>query len=609
MPRIPGVPTLDPVSHPSESPGEAGKVGGSISQLGDAGQDSAATGQGLDLYIKKAQEHVDTMAARNELDAAYAQTQDQLAKTPNSRDVPDVIQQGNKNLNDISARWSKSPAAIAIQMDADALRPSLAHVGTVKQVDLMGKEFKITLSTQGEKLAAVYASGDRNGAEAAFGSAVDGGVKTGLVGDAEAQEYVRQFKQEGQKLEIRNAITNANPTVNQKIYDDITAHRDQYPDVTQEQLDTYKGQALAAFEAHTKFQEWAEGDMARKTRLPEKIVQYTNPATGQFDEAKAMTDNAEAMAKGEISESVANVMAQGFSSHQAQLQVGLKKEADKRLNDIEKDLSNQDFASAAKKLQENQPFFENNNLGADYRAALRYTHTAEVEVRAEAASARAQASAERTERRQEALENSQDTLGQVQAHIIQGGVFTKADLYDMAGTGKGQMRTQDVNAAWSMMQAYQTQPDFAAALKQLDDTFPTKSTQAHPLTADQIASANRKYAQTVEVFQQEVNAHPEKSKQEIMNTILKSKAESDIKDHANLMFGTVPASQRFSETLGAFKNFVTKPFTYGLKPGDAGYKAPEESKATPIVQHSPSTGKDRYSIDGGKTWLPGKPPQ
>jgi hypothetical protein len=29
----------------------------------------------------------------------------------------------------------------------------------------------------------------------------------------------------------------------------------------------------------------------------------------------------------------------------------------------------------------------------------------------------------------------------------------------------------------------------------------------------------------------------------------------------------------------------------------------------PIVQHSPSTGKYRYSVDGGKTWQPGQPPQ
>ena len=70
--------------------------------------------------------------------------------------ILDVIQQANKNVNDISAKWSKSPAAISIQMDADALRPSMQHIGTVKQVDLMGKEFKVNINQQGERLAGEY---------------------------------------------------------------------------------------------------------------------------------------------------------------------------------------------------------------------------------------------------------------------------------------------------------------------------------------------------------------------------------------------------------------------------------------------------------------------
>ena len=191
---IPGVPTLDPVNQPLMNPAESGRVGGSVAQLGEAGEDAAYQQQGLNLFIKKAQEHVDTLAARNELDAAYTQMQDQLAKTPNSRDVPDVIQQAQKNVNEISAKWSKSPAAISIQMDADALRPSMTHVGTVRQVDLMGKEFKVTINQQGERLAGEYASGNRDAATAAFNASVDGGVSTGLVGDVEATEMKRQFQ-------------------------------------------------------------------------------------------------------------------------------------------------------------------------------------------------------------------------------------------------------------------------------------------------------------------------------------------------------------------------------------------------------------------------------
>jgi hypothetical protein len=34
----------------------------------------------------------------------------------------------------------------------------------------------------------------------------------------------------------------------------------------------------------------------------------------------------------------------------------------------------------------------------------------------------------------------------------------------------------------------------------------------------------------------------------------------------------------------------------------------EGAKQKPIIQQSPSTGAFRYSLDGGKTWLPGQPP-
>lgn len=567
MSRIPGVPTLDPVNKPSMSPQEAGRPGEAIAQVGEVSSDAALQQQGLDLYIKKAQEHVDTLAARNQMDAAYADIQNQLAKTQNSRDVAGVIEDGNKTLNAISARWSNSPASVTIQMDADSLRPSLSRVGTVRQVDLMGKELKINLNRQAETLAGDYASGNRDAALAAFTSAVDGGVKSGLLGDVEAGEYVRLFRQKGQELQIRNAITNASPEVNQKIYDEISQHRDQFPDVMQEQLDTYKGQALAAFEAHTKFQDWAEGQMALKTQLVPKIQQFTNPATGVFDESAAMADNAKRLTDGEITETQSKVLAQGFASHQAQLQIGMRQEANKRLDDIEKDLSNHNFADAAAKLEANQPWFENNGFADEYRAALHYTRTAESEVRSEAAAARAETRYEYQFGREVAQQESADTLGQVQHFISSGGVLTKADLQNLAGRGKGKMSTQDVDRAWKMMQDYENQPDFKSALNYANDSFAIPKNAS----ADLAASQNRKYAQTVELFQQQVNAHPEKSKLEIMHEIVKGEDVQRIKDHADRMFGTGGTSSRL---FGGIKDFLSLPFTYGLKPGDTGYKAP-----------------------------------
>lgn len=570
MAKIAGVPTLDPVNKPTESPAEAGKPGKAVANLGEVGQGIALEGMDFQMYLKRAQQHVDSLAAQNDLAKVYADTQNQLAHTQNSRDVEGVITDANKTLNDVSARWSKSPASIQIQQSADALRPDLSRIGTVKQVDLMGKEFKVTINQQAEVLAGSYAN-DRGAGGAgdlalgAFATAVKGGVDTGLVGDVEAQDMVRQFRQAGQELQIKNAITNANPAENTKIYEAIDKHRDQFPDVTQERLDTFKGQALSAFEAHTKQKDWAEGQMALQT-LPAKVNQFTNPATGHFDEGAALTDNADRFAKGEITETQSKVLAQGFASHQAQLQVGLKAEAGKRLDGIEKKLSAHDFQGASADLEANKPWFENNGYSDDYRAALRYTSAKRTEVRAEAASERAENRYEHEYARQVATENSQDTLAEATRFINGGGMLTYADIYGKSGTGKGTLKTTDANTAYSLMQRAQKEPDFAGAMKYLGDNFPTEGSasekKAHPdrFTPDAIASQNQKYAQTLEVFQQEVNAHPEKSKMEIAHELIKSDGEQQIIHATNKLFGTDP-----KPSLGTrIGNFFSTPFTYGL---------------------------------------------
>ena len=574
MPQIPGIPTLDPVSHPTISPQEAGRPGEAIAALGGAANDAAYADMSFSLFMKKAQEHVDTVAASNQMDAAYAQYQDALSRTQNSRDIPNVVKAAHDSLNDISEQWSNSPASVSIQQQADGLRPSMSHMGTVRQADLMRKEFKIGMVQQSDKLAQVYASGDRDAAEAAMGDTVNGGVSTGLIGSAEAGEYQRQFRIKGQELEIRNGITNANPAENQRIYDDITKNPGKFADVTQEQLDTFKGQALSAFEAHTKMQDWAEGEMARKTQLVPKIQQFTNPATGNFDEGAALKDNADRLTAGEITETQSQVLAQGFASHQAQLQVGMKKEADKRLNDIETKLSKNDFHGASAELEQQRPWFENNGFGADYRAALNYTKGQEREVRAEAASYRAEASAERTERRQQAMEDSQETFGDGLRRINEGGLLTYADIYSAVGTGKGKLSTTDANKLWATMQKTEKDdPDFAAGIKYLGDAFPIPKTASGDLAGAQ----NKRYAETFELFQDAVNKNPDKSKLEIAHDIVKNKQQEQIKSHADALFGT-PST---SGILSGIKNFFSTPFTYGLKPGDPGYQAPKAAPAAP----------------------------
>lgn len=436
MARIADVPTLEPVNKPMESPAEAGKPGQAIAGLGEATNEVAQTGLEFDMFLKKAQEHVDSLAAQNDLAKVYADTQNQLAKTQNSRDVEGVIQDANKSLNDVSDRWSSSPAAIQIQQSADGLRPDLSRIGTVKQVDLMGKEFKVTIAQQAEVLAGSYAADRGTGgtgdmALGAFSTAVKGGVDTHLVGDVEAQEMVRQFRQAGQELQIKNAITNANPEVNTKIYEDIDKHRDKFPDVTQDVLDTLKGQALSAFEAHTKQKDWAEGQMALKTQLAPKINQFTNPATGQFDEAGALKDNAERFAKGEITETQSKVLAEGIDSHYAQLQVAVKQEAGKKLNAVDDLLSKHEFGKARAQMSQDEDWFEKNGLSADHMTELRYMSQMETQVRAEAAGYRAENRAAWQFAQEKKQYDSGQLAGKIQLEIAAGKVYEPMDIKGM----------------------------------------------------------------------------------------------------------------------------------------------------------------------------------
>lgn len=166
MPNIPGVPTLNPVDKSQQSPVIAGKPGEAISQLGEVDNGIAQTGLGLDLYIKRAQQSVDDVTFQNQAAAAVSQYQEQLAKTPNSRDIPDVTKAARDNMNSLAKEWGKSPAAVSIQMQADGLLPKLDHLGQVRGIDLMGKEWDAQTDIQMQTLLPQLVTAKRNGDEA-----------------------------------------------------------------------------------------------------------------------------------------------------------------------------------------------------------------------------------------------------------------------------------------------------------------------------------------------------------------------------------------------------------------------------------------------------------
>jgi len=552
MPQVPGVPILEPVAKPYMSPREAGKPGRDIAELGEASLGIADEGLQLQAHIREAQKSVDRLASQNQFEALFDQYQVDLRKTQNSRDIPALQQKYEDERNAITKQWSASPAALEIDMYASSLAPKFELHGQMRGIDLMAKEGKIQLTQQAQSYAKDYANArainDKEGEASSLGgftSAVMSLVQSGVIGDAEAADTIRKFREEGQELQIRNAITNPDPVVNQIIFDKMNGHPELFPDVKPENLDTLKSHALAAVESHIKTQNWMEGQIALKTQLVQKINQFTNSATGRFDEGAALTDNANRLTKGEITENQASVLAEAFHSHGAQLHEGLKNEADKRLDDIAKDLSgkNPNFASAARKLEENKDWFEQNGFGADYRAALRYQKQAETEVEKEAREVRTENKYQHQLDRQQADEQSRDQLSQVHNFIIAGGYLTKADIWNMAGTGEGKMNTRDVNSAWANMQAHEKEPDFAAGMDYIGSSFgfPKGS------DPDVMGAQNQKYAETMELFQQQVNAHPEKSKLEIAHELMKSANEEIIKQHADRRFGTGPTATKISD--------------------------------------------------------------
>ena len=536
MPRIPGVPTIDPVPLPMESPQQAGRVGEAVSQMGDVGQENAS----MEWKIRKAQEHVDTLAARNQMDEAYASIQNQLAQTQNSRDVPDVIEQGYKNINDISAQWSKSPAAIQIQMEADSLRPTLSRVGTVRQVDLMGKEFNISLDKQAQPLAAEYANDRAMGgtgdlALGAFSTAVMGGVQTGLIGDAEAEEKVRLFRQRAQELQINNAITNANPDVNYKIADEAT--RENFPDVPQDKLDTYKGQAMEAAERHYTQAKNMDVQAAMHTTLPTEIQQFTNPANGHFDVGAALKNNADLLAEGKRPEWVANALASQFDAHYTQLQVEVKAEGQKRTAAVD-DLLNgprPNFSAAEKLMADDKNWFEAHDLTPDYMNELRYLHQARAEARAENSNARAEQRYEWQFQREKSDADSMDTFTQLNQAIHDGtAYYTESDIRGLAGTGPGKMNTKYVNAAVAAKKSRDKEPDYAGALNYMDAYY------GYPKGSDPdvVAAHSKQYSDTMLQFQKAVSEHPEKPKLEVMQSIIKGGQQANVISWTDRLFGT-----------------------------------------------------------------------
>ena len=216
MPAIPGLPELGVVEKPLMNPREAGKAGAAIAGMGEDIEDMALQSLAIEAHMREAQKKVDDVASSNELNAAHEQTQIELAKTQNSRDIPAVQKAGQDRINDIANKWvqSGSPAGVEIQMKAEGLKPSLDHLSQMRQITLMGKELDSQNTLQMQKLMPDLVTAIRNG-DTAQAKAIQDHVSSlwdsPLVSDAEKQTQMEAFREGTQKQVNEAAITSANP--------------------------------------------------------------------------------------------------------------------------------------------------------------------------------------------------------------------------------------------------------------------------------------------------------------------------------------------------------------------------------------------------------------
>jgi len=248
-----------------------------------------------------------------------------------------------------------------------------------------------------------------------------------------------------------------------------------------------------------------------------------------------MKNIADGVSDGSITPYQEKVLSEAVHSHAAELSVSYKQDGTKRLDAVEDLLTKHQFGAAKLQMEQDKGWFEEHGLGADHAAELHYMSAMETQARAEAATARTENRYEYMMQKQIAQDNSNDTFNNVAHLMSEGASISKAQIYNLAeaNPGKGKLSVADADRAWKTMQAYQKEPDFKAGIDYINGAFaPPKGS-----SNDTYAASDKAKADTLALFQQQVNADPKKSKLQIAQEIVKSKGEEQIKDQANKMFG------------------------------------------------------------------------
>lgn len=611
MPRVPGVPTLEPVNLPQMSPAQAGRSGEAIAGLGEVVNDTAQTGLALDMYIKRAQESVDTIAAQNQLTAAQLQYETNLAKTTKSRDIPDVAKAAQDHLNDIAKQWDKSPASVQIQQMADGLRPRVDHIGQVRGIDLMSKEgavqSEIQLQTLLPQLVTAQRNGDKGQVDYINGYIThmyDDLTKRGLMSDADKDIALNKVQIQYRAQLNESYISSADPKERQASISqlktggsgplnlaglapgDVAALRTQ-AEATNEHLNNLAEagnlnrdlnvvkNAFSAPEYKNNYEarvnslqdgEWLQKhgivseDGSPNRVMAEKLIAETNRERAEWEKEK---DDHDASVLPKIEDAIlANKVSRGQL-----VQIGQQE-----------GLSPRGQSAMLREWDENQ----------------RYNHQISIQERELANQERAQKSADA----------SSDWI----LRIAHGEIPNDADIMTTPGLSKS-----DRNSIISYRDKAKNDKPYQGGMTIIASAYPQNKKAPAALQGQQ----QEYYLRTMQAYDQEINAHPNEDKSAIATKLVMPGIVRDaiINSVNAVAYPTPPTDNvltRFWKGLGNFNEGIA---TGSAVPDEAEptstsppAAAPKVTRSATIVQHSPSTGKDRYSTDGGTTWLPGKPP-
>ncbi len=597
MAIIPGVPTLEPVAKPMMSPREAGKPGMAIAEMADEAGSMALESQGLVAKKREAQMTVDKVAAQNQYAAADEQYQIQLKKTQNSRDIEGVVQQHQDALNDIAKQWGKSPAAVEIQMYGDGLRPRAQHLGDVREIDLMGKEWNAQTDLQLQSLMPQLVSAQRNGDRELSGQILshvgglyDEAVRKGLISKDDKDLALSAFRIGVQKQLNEASINSANPAERLQAIAQLKSEGSGPLDLTNLAPGDVSAMRVHAEETNQRLDNLAESqNLNAKLNIMNNAFQAPEFKHNFEAQQNALEDPKWLQRNGIVD---ANGTPDMVTAKKLSAEV-----------ERERTFRNQEQQDRDEKVIEKySPSIDENKMSrADIDALPDEAHGG-ISNRARAQMIRQWTQNNTLNRqmatmdRQEAARAQQETSDGIKvdmySRIASGELVDPLEIRTAPGLTKAD-KTQLLGA----IQTAKAEPDFRGAISILNDSIPAAklpknaTPEQQDAYAKQNARATEDYNETLSAYNAEMKAHPGENKQEAMRKVLQPQVHKRIADMLDQRFGVDSREglwdqikegkiKSYSDLFGAWRD-RNKPVTPATGPKEGDTK--RNSAGDPVI--------------------------